>query len=194
MRTGVLPITLDLILRTAVSLRVGADPADISSTARPASGTNRQNRGTATDNLDRTIIEILQQDGRAPNARMSRTLHVSEGTVRRRLAKLIRERTIRVVAVAEPQQLGYHLSAVIGLRTEPGRAESVAAELASLSETEHVAVTTGRYDVLAWVNLVDAAALSEFLQHKAGVVNGVRQTETFLVLGAPKRGPGSGAA
>ncbi len=141
------------------------------------------------DNLDRRIIEILQQDGRAPNARMSRTLHVSEGTVRRRLAKLIRERTIRVVAVAEPQQLGYHLSAVIGMRTDPPRTESVATALAALSETEHVAVTTGRYDVLAWVNVVDAAALSDFLQHKAGAVEGVRQTETFVVLDSLKRGP-----
>ena len=141
------------------------------------------------DNLDRTIIEILQQDGRAPNARIARTLRVSEGTVRRRLAKLIRERTIRIVAVAEPQQLGYHLSAVVGLRTEPSRAKSVATALAALSETEHVAVTTGRYDVLAWVDVVDAAALSDFLQHKADAVDGVRQTETFIVLDSPKRGP-----
>ncbi len=141
-----------------------------------------------TDKLDRTIIEILQQDGRAPNARMSRTLHVSEGTVRRRLAKLIREHTIRVVAVAEPQQLGYHLSAIIGLRTDPPRTESVATALAAFSEAEHVAVTTGRYDVLAWVNVVDAAALSDFLQHKVGGVDGVRQTETFVVLDSPKHG------
>ena len=141
------------------------------------------------DNLDRRIIEILQQDGRAPNARMSRTLRVSEGTVRRRFAKLIRERTIRVVAVAEPQQLGYHLSAVIGLRTEPARTKSVATALAAFSETEHVAVTTGRYDVLAWVNVVDAEALSDFLQHKAGRVDGVRETETFVVLDSPKRSP-----
>ena len=59
------------------------------------------------DNLDRTIIEMLQKDGRAPNARISRALHVSEGTVRRRLGKLIRERTIRVAAVAEPGSSGF---------------------------------------------------------------------------------------
>ena len=150
---------------------------------------SRLRQEATEDKLDRTIIEILQQDRRAPNARMSRTLHVSEGTVRQRLAKLVREHTIRVVAVAEPQQLGYHLSAVVGLRTEPSRAKSVATALAALSETEHVAVTTGRYDVLAWVDVVDAAALSDFLQHKADAVDGVRQTETFIVLDSPKRGP-----
>lgn len=141
------------------------------------------------DDLDRTIIEILQKDGRAPNARISRTLKVSEGTVRRRLNRLIHERTIRVVAIAEPEQLGFHLSAVIGLRTDPTRTASVASELAALSETEHVAITTGRYDVLIWVNLADAKALSDFIHHKAGTMDGVRQTETFVVLDAPKRGP-----
>lgn len=141
------------------------------------------------DDLDRTIIEILQKDGRAPNARISRTLHVSEGTVRRRLNRLIRDRTIRVVAIAEPEQLGFHLSAVIGLRTDPTRTASVASELAALSETAHVAITTGRYDVLVWVNLADAKALSDFIHHKAGMMDGVRQTETFVVLNAPKRDP-----
>ncbi len=141
------------------------------------------------DDLDRTIIEILQKDGRAANARISRTLNVSEGTVRRRLNKLIHERTIRVVAIAEPEQLGFHLSAVIGLRTDPTRTASVASELAALSETEHVAITTGRYDVLIWVNLADAKALSDFIHHKVGLMDGVRQTETFVVLNSPKRNP-----
>ena len=93
------------------------------------------------------------------------------------------------MAVAEPQQLGDHLSAVIGLRTDPVRTESAATALASLSETEHVAVTTGRYDVLAWVNVVDAAALLDFLQHKADAVNGVRQTEKFIRLGFTQTRP-----
>ena len=146
------------------------------------------------DDLDRTIIEILQKDGRTPNARISRDLHVSEGTVRRRLGKLIRDRTIRVVAFAEPEQLGYHLSAIIGLRTDPTRTAAVASELAALPETEHVAVTTGRYDVLVWVHLEDARALSDFLHRKAGVVDGVRTTETFVVLDATKRGPGPQAS
>ena len=79
---------------------------------------------------------------RTPAYRGPSTL--SEGTVRRRLAKLIRERTIRVAAVAEPEQLGLHLSAVIGLRTEPTRTAAVASEIAALSETERVAITTGR--------------------------------------------------
>ena len=56
---------------------------------------------------------------------MARGLGVSEGTVRRRLAKLLDDRVIRVIAIAEPEQLGYHTSAFIGLQIDPSRVESV---------------------------------------------------------------------
>ena len=144
------------------------------------------------DSLDRTIIEILQRDGRASNAGIAHSLRVSEGTVRRRLSKLLQERAIRVVALVEPEKLGYHTSAFIGLRVHPSRVESVAAELASLRETEHVAITTGRFDIFIWVSLESSGALAAFLHHKVGTVEGVRQTETFISLETRKRAPGPG--
>ena len=55
---------------------------------------------TATDDLDRKIIEMLQGDGRASHAKMARVLEVSEGTVRRRLSSCSKTGIIRVVAIA----------------------------------------------------------------------------------------------
>ena len=144
------------------------------------------------DQLDRSIIEILQRDGRASHAKMARGLSVSEGTVRRRLTKLIDDRVIRVLAVAEPEQLGYHTSAFIGLQVDPARVESVATELTRLSETEHVAITTGSYDIFIWVNVASSEALAAFLHHKIGKIQGVRRTETFVSLETRKRAPGPG--
>ena len=123
---------------------------------------------------------------------MARDLDVSEGTVRRRLAKLMHDRVIRVVAIAEPEQLGYHTSAFIGLQVDPALVESVASELANLPETEHVSITTGSYDIFIWVNLASSEALAAFLHHKVGTVNGVRQTETFVSLETRKRAAGPG--
>ena len=123
---------------------------------------------------------------------MARDLDVSEGTVRRRLSKLMHDRVIRVVAIAEPEQLGYHTSAFIGLQVDPALVESVASELANLPETEHVSITTGSYDIFIWVNLASSEALAAFLHHKVGTVNGVRQTETFVSLETRKRAAGPG--
>ncbi len=137
-------------------------------------------------------MAILQEDGRAPHVELARRLGVSEGTVRRRLAKLLKGGVIRVVAVAEPERLGYHTSAFIGLQVDPAQVEEVATKLAALAETEQVAITTGRYDIFIWVNLESAAALTAFLHRKIGTVEGVRRTETFISLDTRKRAPGPG--
>ncbi len=137
-------------------------------------------------------MAILQEDGRAPHVELARRLGVSEGTVRRRVAKLLKGGVIRVVAVAEPERLGYHTSAFIGLQVDPAQVEEVATSLAALAETEQVAITTGRYDIFIWVNLESAAALAAFLHRKIGTVEGVRRTETFISLDTLKRAPGPG--
>lgn len=139
------------------------------------------------DDLNTQIITVLQNDGRASHASMARDLGVSEGTVRRRLTKLINDKVIRVVAIAEPEQMGFHTSAFIGLQVDPSRVEAVAKQLASLSETEHVAITTGSYDIFIWVNLPSSEALATFLHYKVGIVDGVRHTETFVSLETKKR-------
>ena len=51
------------------------------------------------DELDRKIIGLLQMDGRASNAKIAREVGVSEGTVRRRLRRLIQEDVVKVIAV-----------------------------------------------------------------------------------------------
>ena len=50
------------------------------------------------DELDGKIIAMLERDGRASNARIARDVGVSEGTVRRRLKRLINEQIINVIA------------------------------------------------------------------------------------------------
>lgn len=121
---------------------------------------------------------------------MARILAVSEGTVRRRLSKLLEDGIMRVVAIAEPSQVGYHTSAFIGLEVDPARVEAVAAELAVLTETEHVSITTGSYDIFIWVHLNSSEALASFLHQKVGTITGVRHTETFVSLQTKKRTPG----
>lgn len=135
---------------------------------------------------------MLQTDGRASHAQVARELGVSEGTVRRRLARLLSDRVIRVVAIAEPEQLGYLTSAFIGLQVDPGRVEHVADQLVALPETEHVSITTGAFDIFVWVNLASSEALASFLHHKVGTIDGVRQTETFVSLETRKRSAGPG--
>ena len=139
------------------------------------------------DELDRKIIALLQLDGRASNAKIAREVGVSEGTVRRRLRKLLDEDVVRVVAVPNLEKLGFSTTALIGMQTGPGKSDVVAESLVNLPEAHYVAVTTGAYDVFVWAGLESAESLGQFLRSKIGPIDGVQRTETFVNLSIKKR-------
>jgi Lrp/AsnC family transcriptional regulator for asnA, asnC and gidA len=142
------------------------------------------------DDLDRKIIELLQINGRASNARIARDVGVSEGTVRRRLRRLVQDEIIRVVAVPDPEKMGLNTVALIGIQADPDKLDDVAARLADLPETQYVSLTTGSFDLFIWVALLSSEELGNFLRHRVGVINGVRRTETFVNLVIVKKGYG----
>jgi len=127
------------------------------------------------DELDRKIISLLQLDGRASNAKIAREVGVSEGTVRRRLRRLIQEDVVKVIAVPNLEKLGYATTALIGLQTGPGKSDAVAEQIAKLDEAHYVAITTGAYDVFIWAGLESAEGLGTFLRTKVGVIDGARE-------------------
>ena len=139
------------------------------------------------DELDRKIIELLQIDGRASNARIAREVGVSEGTVRRRLRHLIQNDVIKVLAVPNLEQMGYGTAALIGLQTDPSKVDEVADAVGALEEAHYVSITTGAYDIFAWVGLESPEKLGTFLRTRVGTIPGVRRTETFVNLAIKKR-------
>jgi len=142
------------------------------------------------DNLDRRIIELLQVNGRASNARIARDVGVSEGTVRRRLRRLVQSEVIRVVAVPDPDKMGFNTVALIGVQADPDKIDAVAENLAQLSETQYVSLTTGSFDIFIWVALPNSEQLGNFLRQKVGLTPGIRRTETFVNLAIRKKGYG----
>ncbi len=67
------------------------------------------------DALDRSIIKMLQGNGRLGNSEIARALDTTETTVRKRIARLIDERLMSIVAVPTPEAAGAQLSAIIGI-------------------------------------------------------------------------------
>ena len=139
------------------------------------------------DELDQRIIGLLQLDGRIPNSSIARRLRVSEGTIRRRVSRLIKDDVISIAPVPNIEKLGYTTSAFIGLQVRPGKADDVADAVAGLAEVHYVSVTTGGYDVFLWVGLESAQRLGEFLHTNIAAIDGVQRTETFVNLGIKKR-------
>ena len=143
------------------------------------------------DNLDEKIFAILSKDGRASNAEMARALGVSEGTVRRRVTRLIDEEAIHTVAVINPQATGYECEVIIGIDPAVERVHEIAEELSTYSEVDRVAVVTGRYAIFAWATLRTHAELERFLSEKVHSIPGINSVTTSLCLEVTKRWGGT---
>jgi len=134
------------------------------------------------DPLDCKMIRLLQKDGRMSNTAMAQALGISEYTVRTRLKKILDSGIIRVVAVANPIDLGFEIAGNLKIRIELKKAESVLTELKQIDALIWVALTTGGTDID--VEFV-ARSLKEFhalIFDKICRIDGVMSTETSLMV------------
>src|SRR5438270_13652491 len=111
----------------------------------PSSRGRGPGRGEAVDEIDRSIIRILQRDGRASNTEIGRALKLTETTIRKRIARLISEQLINVVAVPTPLAVGMTTSVIIGISVRLGDLETVSDRLVHYPEVRYVGMSTGRY-------------------------------------------------
>lgn len=134
------------------------------------------------DKLDRDIISLLQYDGRMPFSKIAAELGVSEGTVRRRAKQLTDDGILQVVAVVEPQLLGWSSAAMIGVTVQAGRVEDVAQQLTQFPEISYLFMASGEFDLFAEVFCRDREYFVSFLNDKLQQVPGVQRTQTFTIL------------
>ena len=138
--------------------------------------------GDEVSDLDKRIIEHLQQDGRRPFTQIAAELGVSEAAVRARTNRLVDRGILQVVGVTDPLKLGFQQMAMIGIRCEAARLMAVAAEVAEFPEVDYVVITAGTYDILIETVCEDNEGLLRFLAERLRTIEGVRDTETFVYL------------
>jgi len=134
------------------------------------------------EGLDLQIIRQLQEDGRRPTATIARQLNLPEATVRRHIGRLIREQTLKIVAVVDDEKLGLALHVVVGLQVDIQEVERVASALCHLEEVRWVGISAGRYDLMIEAFLHSTRHLHDFLVGKIAKIPGVQRTETMTVL------------
>ena len=134
------------------------------------------------DQLDITIISLLQQDGTTTNAEIGRNTGVSEETVRRRRGRLIRDGYMKVIGVPNAQKMGFNVQAMIALQVDANRLDAVAEELALRDEITGVMISTGSVDVFAWAVMRSIKDLSNLLSSGVSNIQGVQRTETFVSI------------
>lgn len=139
------------------------------------------------DRVERQIVLLLQQNGRMSYVEMAESIGVAEGTVRRKLHRLLDEGVIKVAAVASPFAIGFDTPAIITIKAETGRVRHVAEQLARLPGVRFIALATGTFDIIMEGYWKNNQELSGFLIEELAKVDGIREFSTSLVLDIMKQ-------
>ncbi|HDD33801.1 MAG TPA: Lrp/AsnC family transcriptional regulator [Thermofilaceae archaeon] len=134
------------------------------------------------DEVDRRLLEILQDNAKTPYSRISRKLGVSEATVHLRIRKLLRMGVIkRFQAIVDPEKVGKGVMAIIALTADPKKYEKVLEELKEMPEVYEVYDVTGEYYTILKVRVGSREELTKVLD-RIGGIEGVEATRTMFVL------------
>ena len=138
------------------------------------------------DATDREIVRMLQKNGRRPNTEIGRALDLTETTIRKRIARLIEEGLVNIVAVPTPRAVGMATSAIIGVSVQLGNLDMVSKKLSSYSEVRYLGLSTGRYDIIIEAFFNDTEHLLAFVSDKLGALPEVSSVETSIILRVDK--------
>ena len=133
------------------------------------------------DDLDKLILQTLQEDGRAPFTQIAKQAGVSETTIRTRYRNLVEEGIIRSVGIVDPYTLGFQAPALVGATVEPGTVDRVARAIAEIPEVSYLVMTLGRFDLMIEVFCRDLPHFTRLLTEQIQVIPGVCSTETLMI-------------
>ena len=143
--------------------------------------------GNYLDDTDKQIIRLLQKDGRMPFLTIANQLGLAEGTVRRRVGKLIDEKILQIVGVTDPFKVGMTTVAIVGMKVERSHIESITNALNAMPEVRYVALSTGNYDLIIEIVVRSNDELLTFLINNLGEIPGILNTGTSMVLKVAKQ-------
>ena len=143
------------------------------------------------DDIDRTILRQLQQDGRTPYAELGKAVGLATSSVNERVKKLGERGVITGVhAELSPDALGLDLLAFMFVGwSDSGVEEGFLARIAeepAVLECHHV---TGSWNYLLKVRVRNTRMLEAFLARVIKAEPGIQRTESMIVLSSAKETP-----
>jgi DNA-binding Lrp family transcriptional regulator len=142
------------------------------------------------DRIDRAIVRLLQQDGRASVRSVAERVHVSRANAYARIARMVDDGVIRgFTARVDHERAGQAASAYITLKIVQNSWRTVRGQLLELPGVEHIALVSGEFDVLMLVHTVDNRALRELVLNRIQSIPEVLGTHTLLVFDETDRTP-----
>ena len=134
------------------------------------------------DDVDRQILNLLQDNARRSFKEIAEEVKVSEATVFVRVKKLMKNSVIKSYkAIVDPKQVGKGTLAFVMLKANPNVYTKVLPTLVNMDEIYEIFDVTGAYYAILKIRTSSTEELAALID-KIGMIEGITGTETAVVL------------
>ncbi|MFG2846368.1 Lrp/AsnC family transcriptional regulator [Kitasatospora sp. NPDC048296] len=148
----------------------------------PATSTTAPAQSVDLDDLDRHLLALLREDGRAAIAQLAAETGASRSTVHRRIAELRGAGVLYFHLDAKRSVLGLGVRTLLWLSVKPAHLERVGLALARHPEVAFVAATSGPRNLHVSLVTRDIPALHTYLNTRIATLRGVQSIDSAPVL------------
>jgi DNA-binding Lrp family transcriptional regulator len=135
------------------------------------------------DDVDRAMIASLRNDARISLTDLATAVSISRSTAHARLQRLLDDNVITgFSATIDPQAVGLGVAAMVFIDIEQHDWRALRAEMAAVPGVEYLAMCAGRFDLMLIARAESIPALRDVLLERIQRIEGVRSTETVVIL------------
>ncbi|MFC1502372.1 Lrp/AsnC family transcriptional regulator [bacterium] len=143
------------------------------------------------DDIDRKILDILQENGRITNAQLAKEAGISPPPMLDRVRKLEKNGYIRkYVALADPKKLNRGTMAFVAISLSLHRRDAIQEFVEKIQQIPEVLECyhlTGETDYLLKIAIEDMDAYEQFLLQKLTRFSGISKIKTSFILSTLKQ-------
>lgn len=133
------------------------------------------------DRVDRQIVRLLGEDGRATYSEISKEIGVSVGTVRNRISALRESGALHLNVWLDPSKVGLGINTTFLFKVEAGRLDHVVEAMTKVDSVGYVAVIAGDHDLMVDVFCRDVSHLNSVMRDQIRSIEGVASITSYLV-------------
>ncbi|MBP3950061.1 Lrp/AsnC family transcriptional regulator [Bacillus suaedae] len=134
------------------------------------------------DEVDVAILGYLQENGKRSYTEIAKMLNVSEGTVRTRINKMLKDGVFEFIIHMDPNMIGLNVQVIIGISTKLGQQETIANWLNTFQEVRFVGAFSGRYDLLIQAYFKNNDDLVHFVNKELATMDGILSVDVNIEL------------
>jgi len=139
------------------------------------------------DNLDLNIIVELRENGSTNKTKLASKFSVNEGTIRKRINKLINSGFLRIKGLINPSLIDNKIVIIVGIKvTLTKNLIDAAKEISNFPSVHSVMIVSGRYDIIIEM-FIELSEYANFVTKQLSKIKFITSTESFISLNCIKK-------